>query len=172
MLEPVNNSKFSLFGIPLYRGMKYITIITVLFVLFTGCKKEEPQQRYIPQYPQSPLPRMHSDISEAPPQQEQWKTKNFRGEWVTVKNRRLDGIMDCTVTRVGQDKYTGRFWGTWHGVDYDYTVNFNGPLSNLVGEPCTIDGASYTWKGRIVDEVFKAEFTGSRYTGSFDLKER
>jgi len=80
--------------------------------------------------------------------------------------------MDCVITRTGAQSYSGRFWGTWHGVSYDYTVKFNGPESNLIGEPCNIDGASYNWKGNIANGVFRATFTGSRYDGHFELKEK
>ena len=80
--------------------------------------------------------------------------------------------MNCTVTRKGHEQWTGRFWGVWQGVDFDYDVEFDGPLDNLKGKPCTIDGARYQWDGSIVGGVFNAEFTGSRYTGSFVLTEQ
>tara|TARA_Y100000034_G_C6875327_1_gene400237 strand:- start:1332 stop:1538 length:207 start_codon:yes stop_codon:yes gene_type:complete len=61
-----------------------------------------------------------------------------------------------------------RVFGTWMGVKYDYNVDFTGPIDDLKGT-ATIDGASYTWKGTITKKKFKATFTGSRYTGYFDM---
>jgi hypothetical protein len=75
---------------------------------------------------------------------------------------------------LGDDKGQGRFYGVWQGVPFDYTVAFTGPPSALRGT-ATIDGASYTWTGTITSAapgVFKGTFGGSRYVGSFELKEK
>ncbi len=91
----------------------------------------------------------------------------YKGKWVTT-NRRLNGIQTCNVTWLGGEKWKGRFHGTWMGIKYDYTVDFKGKPDNVTGT-ATIDGASYNWKGTISPEKFKATFTGSRYTGYFDM---
>jgi hypothetical protein len=97
----------------------------------------------------------------------------YEGVWRTT-NRKLDGIMTCVVTDFGDGNWQGRFYGTWQGVKYDYTVTFAGAPNELRGE-ATIDGAHYDWKGEISDEPvgsFKGIFGGTRYTGHFDLKEK
>src|SRR6266850_751273 len=96
----------------------------------------------------------------------------YEGTWHTT-NRKLDGIMICAVTDLGDEKWQGRFYGTWQGVPFEYTVAFIGPPSDVRGT-ATIDGASYVWKGQISQEApgsFKGTFGGTRYTGFFDLKE-
>ena len=97
----------------------------------------------------------------------------YVGTWKTT-NRKLDGPMTCAVKDLGEDKWLGRFYGVWQGVPFDYTVPFAGPPSSLRGT-AIIDGASYTWTGTISSEapgVFKGTFGGSRYNGSFELKEK
>lgn len=97
----------------------------------------------------------------------------FEGPWRTT-NRKLDGIMTCVVTPVSEEKWQGRFYGVWQGVPFDYTVPFSGPANKLQGT-ATIDGASYTWTGEITRDpqpTFKATFGGSRYIGSFEMKEK
>jgi hypothetical protein len=97
----------------------------------------------------------------------------FEGLWRTT-NRKLDGTMTCVVTEIGNEKWRGRFYGVWQGVAFDYSVTFTGRASNLRGT-ATIDGAHYTWTGQMSSETprsFKGSFSGSRYTGYFDLKER
>jgi hypothetical protein len=97
----------------------------------------------------------------------------YVGSWKTT-NRKLDGPMTCAVKDLREDKWQGRFYGVWQGVPFDYTVAFTGPPSSLRGT-ATIDGASYTWTGTITSEkpgVFKGTFGGSRYVGSFELKEK
>ena len=97
----------------------------------------------------------------------------FEGPWRTT-NRRLDGIMKCVVTPVGREKWQGRFYGVWQGTPFDYTVNFSGPPSKLRGT-ATIDGADYSWTGVMSEESprsFQGTFGGSRYMGSFEMKER
>jgi hypothetical protein len=97
----------------------------------------------------------------------------FEGPWNTT-NRKLDGVMTCQVTRLGEDQWQGRFYGVWFGESFDYTVPFSGPTDNLQGK-ARIGGANYTWRGLISDEsprVFKANFGGNRYEGYFNLKEK
>jgi hypothetical protein len=96
--------------------------------------------------------------------------QTFEGTWHTT-NRKLDGSMTCVVTDLGRDQWRARFFGTWQGVPFDYTVPFTGKLSDLRGT-ATIDGASYVWTGKIIDTMppsFQATFGGTRYTGYFDL---
>ena len=92
----------------------------------------------------------------------------YSGTWKTT-NRPLEGEMTCVVTPVAKDAWQGRFYGVWQGVSFDYTVDFVGPPSELIGT-ATIDGASYEWRGWIQRDRFKATFTGDRYEGSFDLE--
>ncbi len=96
------------------------------------------------------------------------KTYTYAGPWKTT-NRKLDGKMTCVITPVWNQRWQGRFYGTWQGVDFDYSVNFQGPPDDLRGT-ATIDGALYDWRGRINGQRFRANFTGSRYEGSFDLQ--
>jgi len=94
----------------------------------------------------------------------------FEGPWRTT-NRKLDGKMTCVVTKVGVEKWRGRFQGIWNGVAFDHTVDFSGPTSNLRGQ-ATIDGANYTWSGAIDEQGprrFRGTFGGSRYEGLFEL---
>jgi len=100
----------------------------------------------------------------------------FEGPWRTT-NRKLDGIMTCHVTRLAEEKWEGRFFGIWQGVDFDYTVTFTGPPSDLRGT-ATIDHADYDWTGKMESgdtsqaspDRFKATFGGTRYAGYFDMK--
>jgi hypothetical protein len=97
----------------------------------------------------------------------------YVGSWKTT-NRKLDGLMTCAIKDLGEDKWQGRFYGVWQGIPFDYTVAFTGPRSDLHGT-ATIDGASYIWTGNITSQapaVFKGTFGGSRYAGSFELKEK
>jgi hypothetical protein len=94
----------------------------------------------------------------------------YHGSWKTT-NRPLDGEMTCVVTPVAKHEWKGRFHGVWQGVQFDHTVDFSGPPSDLRGT-ATIDGAAYQWRARIDQERFRGNFGGDRYTGSFDLKRR
>lgn len=99
----------------------------------------------------------------------------YQGQWVT-QNRPLDGIMTAAITPVKPASgpvrdYTGRFFGVWQGVSFDYTVAFHGPLDKLVGT-AMIDGASYEWKGVLTKDVFVANFGGDRYVGIFKLQRK
>jgi len=99
-------------------------------------------------------------------------TVTYQGDWHTT-NRKLDGTMTCIVTPTGDERWQGRFFGVWQGVNFNYTVPFTGPPSNLHGN-ANIDGAEYYWTGKIVRESpgsFQGTFGGARYNGSFDLKE-
>ncbi len=91
----------------------------------------------------------------------------YRGKWNTT-NRKLDGEMTCVVERRTADSWEGRFFGTWQGVNFDYKVAFSGSPDDLTGS-ATIDGAAYQWRGLMTREIFKANFTGDRYLGSFEL---
>lgn len=92
----------------------------------------------------------------------------YQGTWSTT-NRKLDGVMTCVVTPIAKDEWQGRFYGTWQGVPFDYTVTFSGPAKALRGI-ATVDGAAYEWNGWINRERFRANFSGDRYSGSFDLQ--
>jgi hypothetical protein len=97
----------------------------------------------------------------------------YEGSWHTT-NRKLDGIMTCVVSKAGPEKWQGRFYGVWQGVAFDYKVPFSGPTSDLSGI-AQIDGADYTWKGRITEGKsagFVGTFGGSRYSGYFELREK
>lgn len=94
----------------------------------------------------------------------------YEGTWKTT-NRKLDGKMTCQVEQISSDKWKGRFYGIWQGVDFDYTVTFTGPPSDLVGK-ATIDGAEYAWRGAMSDRSFRGSFTGTRYDGNFVLVEK
>ncbi len=91
----------------------------------------------------------------------------YEGTWRTT-NRKLDGAMTCVVTPLPQQKWRGHFYGVWQGVKFDYTETFEGPANALQGK-ATIDGAAYEWKGALNQKQFKANFSGDRYIGSFDL---
>src|SRR5882757_5155234 len=94
----------------------------------------------------------------------------YEGVWHTT-NRKLDGTMMCAVKDLGEGKWTGRFYGVWQGVPFDYTVSFAGRPEKLTGK-AAIDGADYTWSGDLnADEAgrFKGSFGSNRYTGYFDL---
>jgi hypothetical protein len=93
----------------------------------------------------------------------------YSGPWKTT-NRKLDGVMTCIVTPLAKNKWHGRFFGTWQGVDFDYKVDFQGPSDDLRGT-ATIDGAAYAWRGRIDPRSFRANFAG-QYNGSFELLRR
>jgi hypothetical protein len=96
----------------------------------------------------------------------------YEGPWHTT-NRKLDGNLTCVVTHLGGERWQGRFYGIWQGIRFDHTVPFTGPPSDLRGT-ATIDGADYTWTGQIgrgLPGWFKGSFSGSRYTGYFDLRE-
>ncbi len=97
----------------------------------------------------------------------------YEGVWHTT-NRKLDGTMTCAVKNLGEEKWTGRFYGVWQGVPFDYTVQFSGKPDKLTGK-ATIDGADYTWSGDMGTEDgerFKGSFGGNRYSGYFDLKRK
>ena len=97
----------------------------------------------------------------------------FEGTWVTT-NRPLDGTLTCVVTDLGGNRWRGHFYGVWQGVEFSYKVNFSGPPEKLRGQ-AVIDGADYEWTGQMSREApgsFKGKFWGSRYAGSFDLKQK
>lgn len=95
----------------------------------------------------------------------------YEGTWLTT-NRKLDGRMTCVVSELGSERWSGRFFGVWQGVPFDYTVPFSGPSHKLRGT-AIIDGAQYEWTGAMRDEAggsFQGTFGGSRYLGAFELK--
>jgi len=96
----------------------------------------------------------------------------YEGAWHTI-NRKLDGTMTCAVKDLGDNKWSGRFYGQWQGTPFDYTVAFAGPAEKLQGK-ATIDGADYLWSGSFdPDEAhFKGQFGGNRYSGYFDLTKK
>jgi len=96
----------------------------------------------------------------------------YEGIWHTT-NRKLDGTMICAVKDLGDNKWTGRFYGVWQGVPFDYTVPFTGTPDKLQGK-ASIDGADYLWSGTMSadDDHFKGNFGGNRYSGYFDLAKK
>jgi hypothetical protein len=97
----------------------------------------------------------------------------YEGTWVTT-NRKLDGPLTCVVTDLGDNQWRGHFYGSWQGRPFAYQVRFSGPPERVQGE-ATIDGADYEWIGVMANEPsrsFKGSFTGNRYVGSFDLKQK
>jgi len=97
----------------------------------------------------------------------------YEGTWVTT-NRKLDGTMTCIVTDLGDNQWRGHFSGVWEGVSFSYKVDFSGPPEKLRGQ-AMIDGAFYEWTGEMDKESsgwFKGKFSGSRYIGSFRLKQK
>lgn len=97
----------------------------------------------------------------------------YEGTWVTT-NRKLDSTMTCVVTDLGENRWRGHFYGEWQGVRFSYTVGFSGPPEKLQGK-AIIDGADYEWTGTMSKEApgwFKGSFGGSRYVGSFTLKQK
>ncbi len=94
----------------------------------------------------------------------------FEGTWNTT-NRRLDGTMSCVVTDLGDNQWKGHFYGTWQGTPFSYQVKFSGPPDKLRGQ-AVIDGADYEWTGELTPSSFKGKFWGSRYLGSFSLKQK
>lgn len=146
--------------------MKNITIIMLGF-LVCGCAKNSHQESVPSQSFNSieynVIPEKFSDpIPE-------WKEKIFEGTWNTTSRKVLDGIMRSHIVRQGNNKWKGRFWGVWHGVSFDYNVDFEGSPDRLTGK-AVIDGLPYDWSGSIQGGVFDAKFHGG-YEGSFLLKE-
>ena len=97
----------------------------------------------------------------------------YQGTWLTT-NRKLDGTMTATVTEVSSGQWKGTFAGVWEGRKFSYNVEFSGPPDNLTGK-AVIDGASYTWTGKMSTTspgTFTGVFDGSRYKGSFTLKQK
>lgn len=151
--------------------MRYFILFAL--VILCGCQKKEP----VNDWPQPYQGHQWSGEEIKPsqphvqPEAPQRKIEgSYYGTWVTT-NRRLDGTMQADVTNLGNDNWSGRFFGVWQGVDFDYTVKWSGPPENLTGT-AVIDHADYQWNGDIADDHFKGKFTGSRYTGHFDLKRK
>jgi hypothetical protein len=97
----------------------------------------------------------------------------YEGTWVTT-NRKLDGTMTCVATDLGKEKWKGRFYGEWQGSKFSYNVEWTGPPEKLTGK-ARIDGADYDWTGSITPSSpgeFKGTFTGTRYKGYFNLKQK
>jgi hypothetical protein len=97
----------------------------------------------------------------------------YEGTWVTT-NRRLDGRMTCVVRGLGNERWSGHFYGTWRGVDFSYRVDFRGPPEKLNGT-AQIDGADYAWTGAIksgTPGTFDGSFDGTRYRGRFQLAQK
>jgi len=97
----------------------------------------------------------------------------YEGTWLTT-NRRLDGTLTCVVTDLGGNKWRGHFSGNWEGQEFSYQVDFTGPPEKLSGR-ARIDGADYEWTGQMDTApggTFKGKFWGTRYLGSFNLKQK
>src|SRR5690242_6538635 len=97
----------------------------------------------------------------------------YRGTCVTT-NRNLDGTMTCVVTPLGPNQWRGHFYGVWYGQKFSYKVVFRGPPAKLRGQ-AVIDGADYKWTGEMSNGSpgsFTGKFWGSRYRGSFTLKQK
>jgi hypothetical protein len=93
----------------------------------------------------------------------------YSGTWVTVKNRKLNGTMDCVLTRVDKEKWKGKFSGVYGGSPFSYSVDWIGKPDRLSGQS-RIDGVEYEWTGKITKSVFEGNFKSRRYDGSFNLK--
>jgi len=94
----------------------------------------------------------------------------YQGTWLTT-NRRLDGFLTCVVTDLGGNKWRGYFSGTWQGREFSYKVDFKGTPEKLRGQ-AVIDGADYEWTGEMTRGQFNGKFWGSRYRGSFSMKQK
>ncbi len=93
----------------------------------------------------------------------------YRGKWVTTDCfYPLDGIQTAVVTWISEGEWKARIFGIWAGKKYEYKITFTGTVNRLRGWTI-IDGAYYQWTGTITQKKFKIQFTGDRYTGSFDL---
>lgn len=109
-----------------------------------------------------------------PKEPELLQKTSFTGKWVTNKGKNLDGTMTCDVTNVSKDNWSGKFFGTWNGVEFSYDVTWTGPMDNLKGT-ANIDGANYQWTGKITQgnfsnpKLFVGTFTSDRYDGNFEL---
>lgn len=91
----------------------------------------------------------------------------YQGTWNTT-NRKLDGTMTCVVSPVAKNSWQARFRGVWQGVAFDHTIVLSGSASDLRGK-ATIDGANYECRAWMNAQQLKANFSGDRYVGSFDL---
>lgn len=147
--------------------------LLIIFFQNQQKKNQQPQviqQPYNPYYPQQ---QVTPPQQQQPPQQqfpfEVGKVYSYTGPWVTVKNRKLDGIQTADVKYLGNQQWAGTFHGTWHGVSYSYDVQWTGPPENLNGT-ASIDGANYTWTGIITPQLFTGQFQSGRYTGNFNQK--
>jgi hypothetical protein len=145
--------------------------LALLVMTLAGCtaKKEPLPERTSINLPPPLVPEAEKEPEIQP--EDQWTEKTFTGTWVTTRNRRLDGIMNCHIRRNGA-VCDCRFWGRWQGIDFEYNVKMDGELEDLNGHQITIDGARYKWTGNIKDGAFQGEFESNRYDGSFDLKEK
>jgi hypothetical protein len=97
----------------------------------------------------------------------------YEGTWNTT-NRKLDGTMTCVVTDLGNNQWRGHFYGEWQGTPFSYKVDFRGLPDKLRGQ-AVIDGADYEWTGVMDTQPggsFKGKFWGSRYVGSFTMKQQ
>lgn len=107
-----------------------------------------------------------------PPAPGQGRDLVYEGTWVTT-NRKLDGTLTCVVTPLGENRWRGQFSGAWEGAGFSYAVDFTGPPDKLHGR-AVIDGADYEWTGALTPGPggsFRGSFGGSRYVGSFSLKQ-
>jgi hypothetical protein len=83
----------------------------------------------------------------------------YQGAWNTT-NRKLDGVVSCVLMPVAKHELQARFYGTWQGAPFDYTVRFVGSPSDLRGR-ATIDGASYECRAWINRDRFKANLAAN-----------
>lgn len=141
------------------------TLILCGLLLICGCSTQQPQPQPFPQ-PQQQLPAV--PITPTPVVPPQKFEGTYEGTWVTT-NIPLNGTMKCDVSDLGDGKWKGKFYGVWHGRNFNYTIDWTGEASNLTGT-ARIDGANYKWTGQINANQFKGTYTGNRYSGSFDLK--
>jgi hypothetical protein len=96
----------------------------------------------------------------------------YEGSWHTTANRKSDGPMTCVLSEMGREHWKARFVGSVQGARFDYTVNFDGPPSDLFGD-AMIDGILYDWQGSVDRDRFQGTFTGgSRYRGYFNLQRK
>jgi hypothetical protein len=98
---------------------------------------------------------------------------NWSGTW-GIAGRDTSMALDCTVTRLGKDRWQAIFSGEC-GRPYRYTVRMAG---RRVGDVVLFkgtadlgeqDGGVYDWIGRASEKEFLGFYTSQGYTGSFKL---
>lgn len=101
------------------------------------------------------------------------------GVWNTDKGKILDGTMTCRAKYNKETKlWKGVFSGKWRfkGSEslydygpYDAEWSWKKSEGNNIAGTTDVDGARYTWKGKMSGKKFIAEFQSNFYHGYFDL---